>query len=1001
MSDEVLYASCIKFIKEVIITHTGKTVVQFTDFYDSINTINDHTIREIKLTDPTESAKIRQIVYKHQQRKMDKFKDFYTDIGNPYPQINIEELALKSAEFISAFPTYIVQEQAPERFHAQPGNSTIIKSLKFFKRGLFSITVIPRRIVNVSLHLFGKSPKPIHYWNHTVPVREIAGYVIYQHMPQGLHRILEDFNLKSLRISKAFFERDQMLNHWLLRLYADSSVDFKVEKHDSEDALALDALYKNFIADTEDLAIECDKYIIALSEVMGTIDYPVWQLRWKSRKSNTSRVRLGIETQLQNWGNTTFALLEDWKIDQEIYWLKVNVEKSVNALADALLEKHEQIVEHLKIACYKIGLLKQEIIELLTVEKAEYGKLVIHALEKLKTGPTKQNLVLTVEQLISYNLPVKINDFEQHLVNQINQLSEKRWLTQKSDYSESLKKSDLSSFSLRELVMAGCFPKLSEQCASLKLKTVSEIERLRYEILNIEEVVAFNLSSLIHHEETESVSAVDIPALIKEGMERSVAKIEFIALEVGKFGDTMADQLKKITYDFNTATLALTKNESAFELRIIVMKAKALKKTEEFGIRMWNYIKSRFTSYLQKSKKVISDIDAFITPWRRRIGLGTSESGISSELSDFLSEAHKRINNLPVIYQRLYRIQPLTEMSFFIGREKEIKELIHAYKSHKDLKFAPTVIVGEKWCGHTTLINYIKAKHLDKSIVLTGELKLNISTSGEFYEFWKTLLKKDTIESMDALIEILRTEYNGKTIIIENIHNFYLRTINGFENLDLFIRLVTMTYTYVFWLFSANKYAWNYLCKTKDIAGYFGYVIEMKPYSDQELRELIVKKNSVSGYRIQFQQSDSNEQDKKFQALDEKEKQTFLRDQFFKDLNSYAKGNISLGLAYWLLATGKITENTIEIVKFQPPDLSFIKQLNAEKIFILFLIIMHDGLTIEQLSRVYKKPINTVQLLVIMLLDDGVLIERSGWYEVNPLIYRQTIEALKARNLIN
>ena len=66
----------------------------------------------------------------------------------------------------------------------------------------------------------------------------------------------------------------------------------------------------------------------------------------------------------------------------------------------------------------------------------------------------------------------------------------------------------------------------------------------------------------------------------------------------------------------------------------------------------------------------------------------------------------QKINNLPIVYQQLYKIQPLKEMSLFTGREKELKQLLHAYASWKEGKYAPTVIIGEKWSGHTTLINY-------------------------------------------------------------------------------------------------------------------------------------------------------------------------------------------------------------------------------------------------------------------------------------------------------
>jgi hypothetical protein len=174
----------------------------------------------------------------------------------------------------------------------------------------------------------------------------------------------------------------------------------------------------------------------------------------------------------------------------------------------------------------------------------------------------------------------------------------------------------------------------------------------------------------------------------------------------------------------------------------------------------------------------------------------------------------------------------------------------------------------------------------------------------------------------------------------------------------------------------------------------------MQPFSDQELRELILKKNNISGYKIIYAASENNKTSKKFIKMNYEEQQLYLRDQFFNDLNAFAKGNISLALSFWLLSTSNITEESIEITNFQPPDFSFINGLNADKVFIIYLLIMHDGLGFEHLNQVYRKPEDKLRLLVIMLLDDGIIIEKNDRYEVNPLIYRHSINMLKAKNLI-
>jgi hypothetical protein len=403
---------------------------------------------------------------------------------------------------------------------------------------------------------------------------------------------------------------------------------------------------------------------------------------------------------------------------------------------------------------------------------------------------------------------------------------------------------------------------------------------------------------------------------------------------------------------------------------------------------------------LREGKIVLVKTEQLLVPWKKRIGLDISGTTIATELSDFLLEVYGKINSLPIIYQRLYKITPLTEMSLFTGRAHELTILQGAYQSWQKGKYAPTVIIGEKWSGHTSLINYFIERYLGKDEVISLDKTVNIEQVSDFVAICQETLGSAAITTPEDVITALKEKYRGKVIILENLQNYYLRTFHGFEILKTLIQIITKTSKDVYWICSANIYAWDYLNKTMELSGYFGYVIHMQPFSDQELRELILKKNNISGYKIIYAASENNKTSKKFIKMNYEEQQLYLRDQFFNDLNAFAKGNISLALSFWLLSTSNITEESIEITNFQPPDFSFINGLNADKVFIIYLLIMHDGLGFEHLNRVYKKPEDKLRLLVIMMLDDGIIIETNDRYEVNPLIYRHSINMLKAKNLI-
>jgi hypothetical protein len=339
-------------------------------------------------------------------------------------------------------------------------------------------------------------------------------------------------------------------------------------------------------------------------------------------------------------------------------------------------------------------------------------------------------------------------------------------------------------------------------------------------------------------------------------------------------------------------------------------------------------------------------------------------------------------------------------MSFFTGRETELEKLHKAYNTWKEGKYSPTAVIGEKRSGHTTLINYFKEKHLGNKVVILIDRMNNIENPGELIHYLSEVLNEPDLNSFEDCAAILKQKHKGKVIVLENLQNYYLRIIHGFEAIKMLIQLISTTSKDIFWICSSNIYAWKYLNKTLDISGFFGYVIDMRPFGNEELRSLIMKKNNISGYKILFSPSLKNLSSKKYQRLNNEERQIYLRNRFFNDLNGFAQGNISLALTFWLLSTTNITEESIEIINFTPPDFSFINNLETEKVFIIYLLIMHDGLTFEHLNKIYHKPKDKLQLQIVMLLDDGIVIDQNNRYEVNPLIYRHSINMLKSKNLI-
>lgn len=313
-------------------------------------------------------------------------------------------------------------------------------------------------------------------------------------------------------------------------------------------------------------------------------------------------------------------------------------------------------------------------------------------------------------------------------------------------------------------------------------------------------------------------------------------------------------------------------------------------------------------------------------------------------------------------------------------------------------KYASVLLTAEKWSGMTSLINYAVKNIKFNNVPIRTELKLNNPDPNHLIKYFSDLLETE-LSDKDSIIEHLNSG-KKRIIIFENLQKLFLREMHGQKALVEFIDIMTATQRNVFWIGSMSIYTFNYLERSLKMSAFFSYHIPLEPLSDDEISQLIIKRNRISGFKIKFEVLEKDATDNKFKKLKEEERQQYLKERFFKDLNNFAKSNISMALMFWLLSTKKVDDQTIVIKNFKKPDFSFLSSLKNDRVFVLQALIMHDGLQLDQLAKVLSYSFTRAKFLILELLEDGVLIEKESQFLVNPIIYRNTVQLLKSRNLL-
>ena len=347
-------------------------------------------------------------------------------------------------------------------------------------------------------------------------------------------------------------------------------------------------------------------------------------------------------------------------------------------------------------------------------------------------------------------------------------------------------------------------------------------------------------------------------------------------------------------------------------------------------------------------------------------------------------------------------LSPLEDEYFFRGRKKEIDRITAAFTNWQEGRYAPTVIIGETGSGITSLINLYVKNQLAGQPLFRYEVNQSVSKEDDLCAMLGAAFAGKPFADREEMFQWFDGLENRPVIILEGIQRLFLRTIHGFGAIRLFAELISATNKRVFWITSCNLYGWQYIDKTLRYSDFFGYLVELQSLSEQEVVDVILRRHVASGYNLRFELPESAKLDKKLEKLvDEADQQKYLKDKYFAALNSFARSNIAISMLLWLRSAREVKGNEITIALPKGLDASFVKTFSRDKLFMLHALLLHDGLSDEQLASVLNFLSTRTRLLIIQLYDDGVIVLKNGLYSANPLLYRQVVSTLRDANLIH
>ncbi len=302
---------------------------------------------------------------------------------------------------------------------------------------------------------------------------------------------------------------------------------------------------------------------------------------------------------------------------------------------------------------------------------------------------------------------------------------------------------------------------------------------------------------------------------------------------------------------------------------------------------------------------------------------------------------------LPAIYKRLFRLAPVEDQRFLVGRQAEMAAVVQARNFWEEGRSVAILVTGARGSGKTSFLNCACASVFGDLAVASGQFRERITAAEDMRVFLSSLLEADAADLEQSLKSIKRL------VVLEELERTFIRCVGGFHALRALLDLISATCRHTLWILSLNENALHYLTRAVGMDPYFSHRINATAVAPAHLRSAVLMRHNLSGLRLHFADPPSPvSQKRKISQLFGFEKDA--EQVYFESLYRRSEGIFRSAFELWQQSVDRVEGGVLYML--HPSDPSFdgiISRLTPEDSFILQAILQHGSLTPEEISLIF------------------------------------------------
>jgi len=559
---------------------------------------------------------------------------------------------------------------------------------------------------------------------------------------------------------------------------------------------------------------------------------------------------------------------------------------------------------------------------------------------------------------------------------------------------------------------------------------LSFLETATAECADLPNVVTYNLSMASDElrsppDESPEQAVSNALSLTTDGLTRTAnwveGLLETLAATWMEFTGEVRRLLQKSFQEIHTRAVA----ERAVEEQILGLRAWARRwgraRTERMRVAT-DRARRQGRKYIRKGRIIGARLVRLV---KSALGVQTGQESETQRALDVIRQIPELLDSLPLVYRRLFSLNPIMDPNLLIGREAELAWVSARLKDWMTGHGRPCIMTGPVGVGHTSFLNVVEATKLTEVQTHRIDLTTRIRAEDALASLLAERLQLEgegtwTLSTLARHLQDPAAPVIPFAVILEHLEHLFLRISGGTNLLEAFVSFQALTSKQVFWMSTMSDTTWKLLEKNEPRAAGLMAHLPFSTLSRGATEEVILTRHRLSGLPLEFvQPADLNPLVRRRLRLSrgEKARQDVIRTEFFDRVFRMSENNVAVAILLWLRSADFSSRKGW--LRVSPPDpirSQFLDGLDLSMGFALKAFLDHGSLTLEEHRAVFDAP-EEEAFQVFETLRNLSLIEPSGArggrppssdptkegerYRIPPLMGQMLANHLKSRNILH